>query len=238
MHPARGPLRSALPPGTPLEGQDEEYDAWDPNDYEELLREQRRMHAGAHAAEGSSRASEGWPSEGSSEAGSWERGAGVAGDHAGGERSRGGPGLGARMLAKMGWEVGTGLGRTSSGMLQPLEARKTGRHTGVILMRADAPQREARGEAPQSRGAASGAAAHSGGAAGAAGSGARWVGPGAPAPHAHGAQAPQAHGASAPPQPPLPPPLPPPPSWAPAPAKDEAGAAAAPPLPRRSRWDA
>eukprot|EP00873_Tetraselmis_striata_P005029 jgi/Tetstr1/425293/TSEL_015744.t1 len=45
----------------------------------------------------------------------------------------GGMSAAARMMAKMGWKEGQGLGRTKQGMITPLVAQKTDTHAGVII---------------------------------------------------------------------------------------------------------
>mgnify|MGYP001974794214 CR=1 FL=1 len=42
-------------------------------------------------------------------------------------------GFGHKMLAKMGWKEGQGLGKSDQGMTTPLMAKKDGRRSGVIV---------------------------------------------------------------------------------------------------------
>jgi len=49
----------------------------------------------------------------------------------------GGMGLAARMMEKMGWKEGQGLGRARQGMVTPLVAQKTDARSGVIVNAAE-----------------------------------------------------------------------------------------------------
>ncbi len=57
-------------------------------------------------------------------------------------------GLAARMMEKMGWKEGQGLGKTRQGMVTPLVAQKTDARSGVIV---NADDRSAAAGLPEKR---------------------------------------------------------------------------------------
>jgi len=136
---------------------DDEYDPTTPNEYEAVLRDRARAAADAAAAVDAARAA----AAASVDAAVRAAAAAAADEAAAGARAaaasaaaaaaaaptappssppveKGLP-LAARMMVKMGWKAGGGLGRQLQGMPTPLVARKTGRAAGVVAAADPAP---------------------------------------------------------------------------------------------------
>ena len=71
-------------------------------------------------------------------------GSGFSDGPPGGPEAKGGMGLAARMMEKMGWKEGQGLGKLRQGMVTPLVAQKTDARSGVIVNAEGPPEKRTR----------------------------------------------------------------------------------------------
>lgn len=71
-------------------------------------------------------------------------GSGFSDGPPGAAEAKSGMGLAARMMEKMGWKEGQGLGKLRQGMVTPLVAQKTDARSGVIVNAEGPPEKRPR----------------------------------------------------------------------------------------------